>query len=740
MSLCLSHLPLSAEFLPRKIIALYDRENEISSKFSKGARFAEMPLNHLGLEVFFYDVQKPLPKIADDESVRGVLAWLPEGITLDDPAKYVLWCIEAMEAGKKLVSMGGVPIYESRSGQPTPKGLIEKYWSLLGLRDTFDWEEFTYNSIFKDRNTEIIGFEYLPILPEKSFYVLHADSNKTEQLWTVIDPKFKSPIVLASLNENGAYVASGYAVYMKDEAEEFRKWIINPFLFFRKAYETLSLPKPDASTLANRRIYYSHIDGDGWNNYTQVQTYRAPRKPTISAQVIYDLAISEFPDLPVTVTAIAADLDPKWAARKESGEVAKKLFHLPHVEMGTHTYSHPFNWDFFKEGDPEKEIPFLKFYPGSTWQSSAVYAWMKDKLQEERKYDPDKLVDKHSKSYRTPRAFAKEPFSIEKEIIGSAEFINQFAPSGKKVEIVMWSGNTSPFKRALELALENNLLNINGGDARFDKEYPSLAWVSPLGRKAGGYQQVFASNSNENTYTDLWTGRFHGFSFLLRTIENTETPIRLKPFNVYYHMYSGEKQAALNALLDNLNYARSQKLIPIKTSRFSRIVNGFFTTKIDKIGKDRWRFLDRGALQTIRFDKSSMRAVDFSRSSGVIGQKHYQGSLYVYLDEAFKKPIISLKKDTEYWHEPNSTSPYLVESRWRIWNLERNQKSIKFTTAGYGKGEMLWKLPYQSIRLVVKRNKEILLDRNETQNKDGMFEFEIPLNALEPLSVVFHAT
>jgi len=32
------------------------------------------------------------------------------------------------------------------------------------------------------------------------------------------------------------------------------------------------VPKPDTTTLAGRRIYYSHIDGDGWKELT---IYRA---------------------------------------------------------------------------------------------------------------------------------------------------------------------------------------------------------------------------------------------------------------------------------------------------------------------------------------------------------------------------------------------------------------------------------------------------------------------------------
>lgn len=703
-------------------------------------RFGEMPLNHLGLKVEYFDIQKPLPDLTKREDIRGILSWLAQGSMSPKPKEFIRWAMGNIKRGIYYVVMGEPGFYEDHMAAPTPTTLVEDFWKLLGIKDTLDWREFTYNSIYHKMNAEFIGLEYLPPGPEAPYYVLQADDPELNILWSVQDSAYEKPILLAAIHPKGAYVADQYAVFNDESGESaMRKWIINPFLFFERAFQTYGIPKPDASTLANRRIYYSHIDGDGWNNYTQIQVYNKPRKPVISAQVIYDLAISEYPDLPVTVAAIAADLDEKWVARKESTAVARKLFSLPHVEVGTHTYSHPFDWGFFEEGDAEKEIPFLKYYPGITWETSKIYGWFKEKLQEERKYNPDKLVDKLRNSYNTPRAFAKEPFDIEKEILGSVKTINQYAPAEKPVKIVMWSGNTSPFERAMELTRKAGLRNINGGDARFDKEYPSLAFVSPLARSVGPYQQIYASNSNENTYTDLWTGRFHGFGFLVRTIENTESPIRLKPFNVYYHMYSGEKQAALNALLDNLNHARKQKITPIETSHFSDIVNGFFETEIIPVTKDQWKIENRGALQTIRFDKASLMQVDFSKSVGVVGQKHYQGSLYVYLDQSVKSPTIKLKSNGQYWKEPDGEMPYLIDARWRIWNIQQSPSGLTFDSQGFGVGEMFWHLPFEKARVQVQRGNDMLLDRQFQRGEDGVTRLEIPVDGIAAVKVSINA-
>ena len=47
---------------------------------------------------------------------------------------------------------------------------------------------------------------------------------------------------------------------------------------------------------------------------------------------------------------------------------------------------------------------------------------------------------------------------------------------------------------------------MNGGDLRFDSEYSSVAYVAPLARTVGREHQIYSVNSNENTYTNGWTG------------------------------------------------------------------------------------------------------------------------------------------------------------------------------------------------------------------------------------------
>ena len=75
--------------------------------------------------------------------------------------------------------------------------------------------------------------------------------------------------------------------------------------------------------------------------------------------------------------------------------------------------------------------------------------------------------------YLTPRSYACEPFSMEQELQGSIDIIKELVPEGKEVKLIQWSGDTSPTEKTLNRVREAGLLNINGGDSRYDNEYPS---------------------------------------------------------------------------------------------------------------------------------------------------------------------------------------------------------------------------------------------------------------------------
>lgn len=703
--LCVLAPPARAEtVVPRTVVALFDERGSGIHR-TMLHMLAELPLNHLGLVLEYHDVNAPLPEIAGRADVRGVITWFPSDTRLADPRAYLRWAEQALDGGKKYVMLGNPGFLRDREGH-APGAAADRFLQRIGLRMARRWQEVTLDVEYRVHTPEMFlspdpyrwerpSFEVMSATPDAAVHLsAHGGTPAAEGALIVTGPR-------------GSYAAENILHRAHERAgEEISQWRIDPFLFFRLAFATDDVPAPDTTTLAGRRIYYSHIDGDGWNNVTQVGEYRA--RPTLSAQVILEKAVHAYPDLPVTLTLIAADIDSEWVARSHSRDIAQAFLAEPQVEAGSHTYSHPFYWQFFMDGDWRKELPYLKHYPDRSWGVDAqatnegagpshTHASLSSILMRDAHASEGGEgaagVDALPGGYTVPRAYARKHFDIHREIRGSLDAIAPLLPEGKKMELLTWSGNCSPWEEAVRLTREAGVQNINGGDSRFDGEYPSLASLAPVGRQVGAERQIYASMSNENTYTNLWSENFHGFRHLVETLHRTETPIRLKPLNVYYHIYSGEKQASLNALLANLEYARAQPVAPVTASHYSRVAQGFFTARLTALGNDSWRIDDRGALETLRFDRHALSSVDFARSRGVVGQRHAQGSLYVALDAAEETPVIALKPYTAIHAPPIGNVPYLFESRWPVSHLKREKNTVEFTAGGFGAGEMTWIMP-----------------------------------------------
>jgi len=702
------------EEVPRTIIALYNGGNIQESYIHT---VAEMPLNHLGLVVEYHDLHEPLPDIAGRKDVRGVLTWFLAPLPME-PKTYFNWAIDALTAGKKFVILGAPGLFGDKHRYTDPV-LQAKFLALLGIKITDQWIDrpFDVEYLYKSPQLFLTQKPYEWLRPP--YAVAHSfDETNSVHLKAANKNKSTQDSDLIVTGPHGGYAADGY-IFRTDTAngEEVAQWLVNPFEFFRLAFDTDDLPKPDTTTVAGRRMYYSSIDGDGWNSVTQIEEYRG--KGVLCSQVIMDKAIKPFPDMPVLMAVIAADIDPDWAAVKDSRAIAQEFLALPQVEAGTHTYSHPFDWQFFEKGDWRQEIPFLPLYKTRTWTPAPA--------------DMEKAPKSRarlSQGFMVPRAYAREPFNIHKEIEGSVSEISALLPPGKKVEVLAWPGSCTPWEDVVRMVREAHLRNINGGDSRFDAEYPSYASEEPIGRRVGKERQIYNPTSNEDIYTNQWSENFNAFEYLKATLKNSETPIRLKPISIYYHIYSGEKEASLKALIDNISYARSQEIAPVTVGHYSDIADGFYTVAIDKIGPDKWQIDNRGALQTIRFDHATLKSVDFEHSSGVVGQRYLQGSLYVYLDADVNRPIIALADNELFDQLPPASVPYLISSRWLVSGLHTHKNGIDFAAEGFGSGEMKWRVPAAGTF-------HVMMDKQtqDIESSDGILSFKIPPHGQHPVRV-----
>jgi hypothetical protein len=705
---------VEAADVPRVVLVLYEGAAFDDPALTPVHRLAELPLNHLGLVLRYHDIRQPLPAPSSLGGVRGVLTWFQSEGVFAEPARYGQWAQAVVAAGKRFVVIGPAGISLDRQDRATAFPAVRAFYDRLGIDYEGGWVSTTYDVECVGRDADVVDFEraFPTVLP--AFARLRAVPGRAVAhaiLRRRGDPSGDShPVVTGPA---GGFIAPGFTHYAAEAGgRERRQWYVNPFEFFRRAFGTDDLPKPDPTTVSGRRLFYSHIDGDGWRNLTEIEPHRKRR--VSSARVVLAEIIDKFPDFPVTVGPILADLDPDWHGTEDSRAAAREIFTRPHVEVSSHTYSHPLDWRFFERYDRALE---------------ARYARGGHRLRARS----DAAVNVQA-GYDVPRSYVDHPFDLATEIAGSIAALRTLLPAGKRVELLQWSGDTLPFREAVAAVRRTGLRAINGGDTRFDRDFPSYAWVAPVGRPVGPDWQIYSSNSNENTYTDLWTDRFFGFTFLMRTIRNTEVPLRVKPFNVYYHMYSGEKLAALNAVRRNLEYARSQPLAPVTASRYAAIAEGFFTARVEQLAPRRWRVSGRGALTTLRFDRASRVAVDLDRSVGVIGARHQHGSLYVALDEDTPAAEVALRDLPAGAPLPRATRPFLVQARWRVWRLRHTRAGVVFQAQGFGPGEFQWQLPERG-RVRVEVQGGATAPVVAASDEDGLLTFTLDASAVQPVAI-----
>jgi len=397
--------------------------------------------------------------------------------------------------------------------------------------------------------------------------------------------------------------------------------VIDPYEFFKGALKLPDIPQPDVTTQLGRRIAMAHIDGDALPSWAEMPGRR------LGAEVLYDRIIgpSKFPHSISIVEAEMNGFKEFDDRRDRMYGVMRKMFKDDHIELATHTYSHPFKWDLITaDSEPGK---FNLNLPG----------------------------------YQ---------YSAEREIDGSIDFINSnLAPAGKKVEVVFWSGNALPGEDVLERVAGLGLQNINGGNTRITKAFSSADRISPMIRPVGKYEQIYAPIMNENVYTNDWTGPFDGFRRVIETFEMTESPKRLKPVNIYYHFYSGTKISAMRAMHEVYDWTFEQDIAPMFVSSYTKRVGEFRTAQVSRSIDGWWNVSGLNETQSIRW-LDTANAIDIAGSAGVAGQRRLHDGLYIHptsIGSAKFKAIDGVRN-----------VPELVSSNGQITSWDKNGRSLNF--------------------------------------------------------------
>lgn len=301
------------------------------------------------------------------------------------------------------------------------------------------------------------------------------------------------------------------------------------------------------------------------------------------------------------------------------------------------------------------------------------------------------------------------------------------------------SGRTAKqIETAMQRLLNNPVVDIlqrrvRAGLSQFDTEFPSISNLSSL-LSADKDPVMIAPFSDDSFYGSTGDKTGYAFSALKETVANTATPRRLKPISLSYHAYAGEFPGSLRAVRERLSEARLAPITPVSANRYFAIVDGFFNTRIDRIGSAAWRIANRGELQTIRFDAAEAREIDFESSSGIIGQKRNGAHLYVSLDPEIETAVVATRPVVPAGAARSRL--FLVESRWLIRRVKIDACAVTFEAQGYGDGAFTWSNAADGryIITVARGDREIVRQSAEA-DRAGQLQFVLSVGAIEPVTI-----
>jgi hypothetical protein len=614
------------------------------------AQHLQVAMEWSGYEVEFHDIQKALPKLPLAKSYAAVVLDGNLKVPHVLAPQFTDWAIALLPTNIKVLWLGAIPV-----DSPEMRRRILEAYGWGGSGRSMPRPEGT-NIISRD---EAVMKSEVPLTasklehsdltaPEGSDIYLSLEAKTEISDKTRFDASFRAPWGGALLDP---YICKQYSPNHLLE-------LFDPFLFIERVLPIEAFPVPDSTTRLGTRALICHIDGDGFNSVSTVTT------GLINAEVIRDQILKAYPYLPTTVSVIEATTrgleagdDPSKRTYYEN--VAKDIFALPNVQAASHTYSHPFRW--MKEDEDRLRL-------------------LKAPLNLNLRPEADQGA-----------------LTADREVRGSIDYVNKLLPKDKRVELLLWSGNCRPGPDCLATVRTSGVEAMNGGNTIISKRWHGNASIAPRTTMMGDELQIYAPAQNEMFYTDDWRSTsLGGFANVIETFKLTGSPRRLKPVDIYYHFYSGERGDAFAALLKVYNWAVNEPLHSITALDYVRSVKDAREAKISKTNERTWSINCQGSLKELRIPKDLGYPV-VGNNSNILGWNdegpwryiHTNGGKLITLQLQDKPDVLpSIAASTEpltvIKQTPNEIS-LSVKAR-------RNGKLILFLTGG----EKAWKIVIRS--------------------------------------------
>lgn len=577
--------------VPRKIMVLYGfdpGEAEKPRTFAEdtlAAPMIQLPLEAMGYEVFYHNMSSGVPPVLDSSDYCGIV--FDEEIELPYRMERPMlsWLGASLKKGLKVLFLGGYGFDDA-----AVRGDLFK---MLGLRGE-DLDGLPQGDArFLTLEAGITDYEAKMVPTNRDFENLRAPEGAQVIASLAVgaegdpSPARYDPVYTCSW---GGAILAPYV--MSQISEETRLHFVDPFAVLGRIWPEGIFPAPDVTTRDGLRIFFTHVDGDGFSSLSTV----IPGKTC--AEVLEEKIIKDLP-WPISISVVESEMRGEMLTQKPGESdtlktIARRILALPNVEPASHSYSHP-------------------------------YVWRDDDMEYDAYYERANLELKPTVNY--PK------IEGNREVAGSLEYITkELCPPGKPARLMLWSGNCRPSEDAILSAERFGATHLNGGNTILSRRFPGLAAVAPKLTWWDDIMQVYAPNQNEFYYTDGWEGEFHGgFAQVIDTFEMTGTPRRLKPVNVYYHFYSVEHGDALAALRHIYDWCAQQPLHVMWASEYGAIVRDSFNTTLLRSVEEpeTWLVQNAGQLRTLRMPVAA-GLPDLARCEGVSGWNTEGGLVYIH--------------------------------------------------------------------------------------------------------------
>lgn len=613
------------EVMPRKILVLQALEKGQPLDDSFGVRNVAMPLNYLGYDLEYADLNEPLPEHIGNDRYAGIV--LVGSDELNNPLALQGWLLQQIGNGMR------VAVFNSFGFS-----LNMQNGALLDLEYVPEQRVSVARKPEILLQDEMLGFE-APVISDIRDALGIRTGSQSRSLLRLKAGSFVYDA--AAITPWGGFVIDNNTVVYLDGLDKER-WVVNPMLFLQQALRLPQMPVPDVTTENGRRLFFTHVDGDGFLSYGEFSGTSSSQR--FCSAILRDEVIKRYP-LPMSMSVIQAELtEMNRKATPELEHIARTIFALPNVELASHTYSHPYFWSHV---DPETGVKRTAEQLGD---------WFTDGVS----------------SLDIPGY----EFDIDREISGSIDYINRkLAPRDKRVKMMFWSGDAYAPKVALQKAAAAGVLSINAGNTTITRASNTWTQIGPYGVAKGKTDdefQVYAAVMNENVYTNDWTGPFYGFRLARETFELTDKPLRIKPINIYYHSYSASKPSSLKALHSLFEYSLQQDILPIYTSEYIQRVLDWRHVVVARDG-ERWKVRSGRHLRQLRWPGQGVP--DLAASEGVTGYLAGPGGLYVHMgNEEAIFPITA---------RPAIAVPRISQAAGFVRNMKRAGRNLEFEFGGY---------------------------------------------------------